>query len=138
MIVLVRQVFSKGLMEDPMGNFGNPSGVQQAKSVYRHVVLFQFKPGLLEETIRTVEVAFQALCKGLPFVLALEGGRNSSPEKLNDGFTHCFIVTFANAQGRDQYLPHPEHQAFCRKYLDPNIEKVCVLDYDPTVSHILT
>ena len=118
-----------------MGKFGNPFSSQGATPVYRHVVLFRFKPELAEDVIRAVEVAFQALCKSLPFVLSFEGGRNSSPENLNDGFTHCFIVTFAAASGRDEYLPHPEHQAFCRKYLDPHIEKVCVVDYDPTVSY---
>jgi hypothetical protein len=59
----------------------------------------------------------------------LEWGRNSSPEGLNDGFTHCFIVSFAGSEGRDAYLPHPDHLAFCRRWLDPSLEKVCVVDF---------
>jgi hypothetical protein len=26
-------------------------------------------------------------------------------------------------------LPHPDHQAFCRQFLDPNLKKVCVIDF---------
>ena len=98
---------------------------------YRHVVLFKFKPSASNETIVAIENAFGALCAGLPFVRGFEWGRNSSPENLDEGYTHCFIVTFGSAKDRDAYLPHPAHQAFCKKHLDPNLEKVCVLDYTP-------
>lgn len=98
-------------------------------SVCRHVVLFEFNDGTPESTLKAIEAAFRALCAGLPFVRGFEWGRNSSPEKLNDGFTHCFIVTFANEQDRDAYLPHPAHVAFCRQYLDTNLKKACVVDF---------
>ena len=51
-----------------------------------------------------------------------------SPEGLNDGFTHCFFVTFADKAGLDAYLPHAEHQAFVAK-LKPVLDKACVVDY---------
>ena len=43
--------------------------------------------------------AFRALCAELPFVQDFEWGRNSSTENLNEGYTHCFIVTFADEKG---------------------------------------
>ena len=98
-------------------------------NIYRHVVLFQFNDGLSDDTVAGIETAFRTLCAELPFVTDFEWGRNSSPESLNEGFTHCFIVTFANAQGRDAYLPHPAHVAFCTQYLDYNLQKVCVVDF---------
>ncbi len=101
----------------------------EKKSVYRHVVLFQFNETTPQATVESIEGAFRELCASLPFVKDFEWGRNSSPEQLNDGFTHCFIVTFADELGRDQYLPHADHQAFCRQYLDPNLKKVCVVDF---------
>jgi hypothetical protein len=101
----------------------------EKKDVYRHVVLFQFNEPTPQATVESIEGAFRDLCAGLPFVKDFEWGRNSSPEQLNDEFTHCFIVTFADEHSRDQYLPHPDHQAFCRKFLDPNLKKVCVLDF---------
>ncbi len=101
----------------------------EKSGVYRHVVLFKFFEKTNPDAVRSIEAAFRTLCAGLPFVRDFEWGINSSPENLNEGFTHCFIVTFADAKGRDTYLPHPDHQAFCRTYLDPNLEKVCVLDF---------
>ena len=99
--------------------------------VYRHVVLFQFNDDTPESTVQGIEVAFRKLCAELPFVTGFEWGRNSSPENLDDGFTHCFLVTFADAHGRDTYLPHPAHVAFCTDYLDEHLKKVCVIDYLP-------
>lgn len=100
------------------------------RDTYRHVVLFKFKQETPAETVQHIESAFSALCAELPFVFGFEWGINSSPENLNLGFTHCFIVTFADAAGRDAYLPHPAHQAFCQHYLDKHLEKVCVVDFD--------
>jgi len=103
--------------------------MSEKKGIYRHVVLFKFKEETPPSIVETIECAFRNLCKKLLFVNDFEWGKNSSPENLNDGFTHCFIVTFSGSEGRDQYLPHPDHQAFCKHYLDPNLEKVCVIDF---------
>jgi hypothetical protein len=96
---------------------------------YRHVVLFKFRENAGEKTLQSIEKAFGELAAKLPFVTDFEWGRNSSPEKLDHGFTHCFIVSFKEEADRDAYLPHPDHQAFCRNYLDPNLEEVCVVDF---------
>ena len=96
---------------------------------YQHVVLFKFKAKTSEEDLRGVEKAFAGFVAKLPFVTGFEWGRNSSPEKLDRGFTHCFIVSFRDEAGRDAYLPHPEHQAFVRDFLDPILEDVCVVDF---------
>lgn len=103
--------------------------MSERSNIYRHVVLFKFHDNTSSERVELIEKAFRALCAELPFVRDFEWGRNSSPENLNDGFSHCFIVTFANAEDRDKYLPHPAHQAFCRAHLDDNLEKVCVIDF---------
>lgn len=103
--------------------------MNQPTAPYRHVVLFKFKENTPKNTVEAIEAAFRALCAQLAFVKGFEWGRNSSPENLNDGFTHCFIVTFASAAERDTYLPHPAHVEFCKRYLDDNLEKVCVVDF---------
>ena len=103
--------------------------MSERANVYRHVVLFKFKETVSAGTVAGIEGAFRDFCASLPFVKDLEWGLNSSPEGLNEGFTHCFIVTFDGPGGRDAYLPHPAHQAFCRRWLDPNLEKACVVDF---------
>ena len=58
----------------------------------------------------------------------LEWGRNNSPERHDHGFTHCFMVTFDSEDGRQAYLPHPDHMAFV-EVLKPVLDKVRVLDF---------
>lgn len=95
---------------------------------YRHVVFFKFKDSAKPEEVKSIEDAFIALAKKIDTVKAFEWGTNVSPEGLNDGFTHCFLVTFADKAGLEVYLPHPEHQNFV-SHLKPLLDKACVVDY---------
>lgn len=99
-----------------------------ADAPYRHVVFFKFKESATPDQVQGIEQAFAALAGKIDTVKGFEWGTNVSPEGLNDGFTHCFFVTFADKAGLDVYLPHAEHQAFVSK-LKPLLEKVCVVDY---------
>lgn len=94
----------------------------------RHVVLFKFRDGTPQQKIRAIEAAFLQLPEKIPVIRGLEWGLNNSPEGLNKGFTHCFLLTFASEQARDAYLPHPDHKAF-GALLDPWLEDVLVVDY---------
>jgi hypothetical protein len=99
-----------------------------AAPVLRHVVCFKFKPDATPEQIKKVETEFVALKTKIPQISALEWGTNNSPEKLADGFTHCFIVTFNSEADRAAYLPHPEHKKFV-DILKPILEKPFVIDF---------
>lgn len=99
-----------------------------ADAPYRHVVFFKFKDTATPEQVQGIESAFVELAKKIDTVAGFEWGTNVSPEGLNDGFTHCFLVTFKDKTGLEAYLPHAEHQAFVSK-LKPLLDKVCVLDY---------
>ena len=78
----------------------------------RHIVVFKYKPGATEDQIRQVTDAFVALKTRIPGIVSLEHGVNNSPEKLNQGYTHIYQLTFTNAAARDVYLVHPAHKAF--------------------------
>ena len=99
-----------------------------ADAPYRHVVFFKFKDSATPAEVQGIESAFLELTKKVSTVTAFEWGTNVSPEGLNDGFTHCFLVTFKDKAGLEVYLPHPEHSAFVAK-LKPLLDKACVLDY---------
>lgn len=108
-------------------------GEEVAKSeaeIVRHVVLFQFKEAATEEEIAKIEAGFAGLKDKIEGIIDFEWGTNSSPEGLNDDFTHCFVVTFSDAKARDAYLPHEDHQEFV-KQLRPLLEKALVVDYTP-------
>ena len=96
--------------------------------VLRHVVLFKFKDTSKSEEVKKVEDAFKALAGKLSLIKGFEWGINNSPENLNQGLTHCFVVTFSSDKDRDTYLTHPDHQAFV-EVLKPHLDKVTVIDY---------
>jgi hypothetical protein len=98
------------------------------KSVYRHVVMFQFKEDVSKNQVTEVEEAFMALQGQIDPIVDIEFGTNVSPEELNDGLTHCFLVTFKNKAGLEVYLPHAAHQKFV-DLVKPRLEKVMVIDY---------
>lgn len=104
------------------------TSAQAADAPYRHVVFFKFKDSASAEQVNGIETAFAELAKKIDTVKGFEWGTNVSPEGLDDGFTHCFFVTFADKAGLEAYLPHAAHQEFVGR-LKPLLDKVCVLDY---------
>jgi len=101
---------------------------KQDQKMLRHVVLFKFTDTSTPEEVKKVEDAFGALAGKINLIKAYEWGTNSSPENLNQGLTHCFFVSFASDKDRDEYLVHPDHQAFV-EVLKPHLDKVTVVDY---------
>lgn len=99
-----------------------------SEKLLRHVVLFKFTDSSSEWDVKKVEEAFRALPKRIKEVHSFEWGKNNSPENLNQGFTHCFFVTFKSEADREVYLPHPAHLAFV-EVLKPHLDKVLVIDY---------
>jgi hypothetical protein len=99
----------------------------------RHVVVFRYKPDASPERIGQITSAFAALKDQIPGILAFEHGVNNSPEKLNQGFTHVYQLTFTNAAARDVYLVHPAHKAFGTLLGGSGVlDAAFVVDYTPT------
>lgn len=94
----------------------------------RHFVLFKFKDDAKAEQVEAVVTAFGALPSKIDTIIEFEMGTDVSVEMKAAGFTHGFLVTFANEKGRETYLPHPAHQEFV-KLVGPVIDKVLVFDY---------
>lgn len=94
----------------------------------RHAVFFSFKDSSTKDDIQGVVDAFKMLPKKIDSIIDFQCGVNNSPEGLDDGFTHCFLLTFADEVGRAKYLPHPDHKAF-GDVLRPHMEDVFVIDY---------
>lgn len=100
----------------------------EKNKVLRHVVLFKFKDDASAADVQKVEDAFRQLKPKISLIKDFEFGKNNSPENINQGFTHCFFVTFASEKDRDDYLVHPDHKAFV-EVLKPFLDKVLVVDY---------
>jgi heme-degrading monooxygenase HmoA len=102
--------------------------MKEPEKKLRHAVFFKFKDDATGEQVRQMEETFAKLPSKIETIKGFEWGKNNSPEKHDDGFTHCFLVTFDSEEGREAYLPHAEHQAFV-KILKPVLDKVRVLDF---------
>ena len=98
------------------------------KGKLRHVVAFKFKDSATKQDIKKVEDAFRDLKKKIPQIVSYEWGTNNSPENLNKGTTHGFILTFNSEKARDEYLVHPDHKEF-GKLVGPLLADVFVIDF---------
>jgi hypothetical protein len=109
-------------------NIQREDGLPKDSEVLRHVVLFKFKDTSSSEQINEVVDAFRALPDKVDEISDFEWGTDVSVENLQQGFTHCFLVTFRSEADRAAYLPHPAHKEF-GKILGPYLDKVLVVDY---------
>jgi hypothetical protein len=104
----------------------------QSAGQVRHVVVFKYRAGTTDAQMRQVTAALAALKDRIPGIVSFEHGVNHSPENLNKGFTHTYLITFTDAKARDAYLPHPDHQAFGKLLGSLGVlEDVFVVDYTP-------
>jgi len=101
---------------------------KECPKMLKHVVLFKFKEGTTPEKIKEVEQAFAALPGKIDVIKGFEAGTNVSVENHSEGFTHCFVVTFANEAGLDAYMNNPDLKEF-RKSLGGPLEKYIAIDY---------
>ena len=99
-----------------------------SKGKLRHVVAFKFKESASKADIDKVVAAFGALKTRIPTIVQYEWGTNNSPEKLNRGCTHGFILTFNSEKDRDDYLVHPAHKEF-GALVGPLLGEVFVIDF---------
>jgi len=95
----------------------------------RHFGVFKFNPDVTQEQIDESFIALVDLKNKIPGLISVEHGPYKSSEGLNEGFTHGFIMTFENAQYRDEYLPHPDHLVVV-DLVQPRLEKLVVFDFD--------
>lgn len=97
-------------------------------NVVQHMVLFKFKADITPAKLKELEVGFTSLPAQIKEIAGFQWGINSSPEKLDKGFTHGYILTFKTEKDRDAYLPHPAHVAF-GNLVKPWLADITVLDF---------
>lgn len=99
----------------------------------KHIVLLTFKSTVTSSQIHEVFTQLADLQKVIPAIKHFSFGENCSPENLNKGFQHGFIMEFDDAQGRDAYLEHPAHVNLAQNLIIPlledSLESALVFDY---------
>ena len=96
---------------------------------FRHVVMFKFNEDATPDQIKEIEVEFGKLPEKIDTIIDFEWGTTKTLEEgLDQGYTHCFLVTFKDQAGLETYLPHPDHKAFV-SLIKPLLAEVHVFDY---------
>jgi len=98
-------------------------------SKVKHIALFRFKEGTTEEQINRVFDDLLDLTENVAGVEDYVSGTNNSPESLNKGFTHGFVMTFSDAPARDAYLANSDHERV-KSLLLANIDDGLVFDFE--------
>ncbi|KAJ3544301.1 hypothetical protein NM208_g3130 [Fusarium decemcellulare] len=101
-----------------------------------HTVLFQIKADAKPEDVKAACDRFLALkdncihpTTNAPYITSVKGGKDNSPEGLQGGITHGFVVEFNSAEDRDYYVKtDPAHQDFI-KSIGGLVEKAIVVDF---------
>lgn len=99
---------------------------------FKHIVLLRFAPTTARDEIAAIFEALDELQHQIPGIVDITSGPYESAEGLNQGFTHAFIVTFAEVEYRDAYLEHPKHEIVKQmivEQLGGNLSNVVAFDF---------
>lgn len=97
-------------------------------SQVKHFGVFEFLESITPEEIAECFREMQGMVGKIPGLIDMIHGPYQSDEGLNDRYTHGFIMTFENAEARDRYLPHAEHERV-RQIVAPRLKRVVVFDF---------
>ncbi|KAI1353595.1 stress responsive A/B barrel domain-containing protein [Xylaria sp. FL0043] len=101
-----------------------------------HLVLFQFKADASADQVEKAYTQMLSLKNACvhpttqkPYIKSFTGGKDNSPEGLQNGIQYAFVVEFESTEDRDFYVHNdPAHKAFVTN-ASPIIEKAIVVDY---------
>lgn len=92
-----------------------------------HVVLTQWRPDATPAALAALAPLIDRFAAEIPGVVSAVYGPSVSPEGLEGEFEWGLVVTFADAEARDGYLPHPTH-APVAALIGRHAERVVVFD----------
>jgi hypothetical protein len=76
----------------------------------RHIVLIRFRPEITASAIDSIFADLRATCALLPGALAMTAGRSESPEQIERGYLHGFVIDFTDWAALAAYQEHPDHK----------------------------
>lgn len=76
----------------------------------RHIVFIRFKPEISDAEITAIFDELYAIKDKLPGVLSITSGKSESPEQMERGYMHGFVVDFVDWDALQAYQDHPDHK----------------------------
>ncbi|NRB20748.1 MAG: Dabb family protein [Rhodobacteraceae bacterium] len=99
----------------------------------RHIVLTKFKPETEEDKISGIYAGLSELTEKISGAHNFIGGRSDSPEQIERGYMHAFVIDFDSWADLKVYAEHPEHRALGSQIVENaagGIDGVLVLDLE--------
>lgn len=99
----------------------------------RHIVLTKFKPDVSEETINGIYKGLAAVTETLEGAANFTGGRSQSPEQIERGYMHGFVIDFDSWEALQAYTDNESHKALGGQLVANavgGIDGILVLDID--------
>jgi hypothetical protein len=96
--------------------------------MFRHIILFQFKPSLSVSEIAAIFTAIGELQQIITGIIDYSWGKNQwfGQSKSLD---YCFIMDFNTKDSRDRYQVHAAHVNVVNEWVIPNVLNAAVFDY---------
>ncbi|CAL9135386.1 unnamed protein product [Musa textilis] len=99
----------------------------------RHLVLAKFKD---EAAVAELLQGLQKLVSEIDVIKSFEWGEDVlKDERLDQGFTHAFLLTFGSAEDLATYIKHPSHVAFGKAFRAA-IDKILAIDFPVVTNEI--
>lgn len=99
----------------------------------RHIVLTRFKPDVSEQTIENIYAELAAVSETLEGAGGFTGGRSKSPEQIERGYMHGFVIDFDNWEALKRYADNQAHQALGKQIADNaagGVDGILVVDLE--------
>lgn len=99
----------------------------------RHIVLTKFKPDVSEETIKGIYNGLAAVTETLEGAANFTGGRSQSPEQIERGYMHGFVIDFDSWEALQSYTDNENHRSLGGQLVANavgGIDGILVLDID--------
>lgn len=99
----------------------------------RHIVLLRFKPEITENTIAEFFDDLHKIKQKIPGILDITSGKSQSPEQMERGYMHGFVVDFADWKTLQAYQDHPEHKTLGANLVNAaqnGINGILVVDFE--------
>lgn len=99
----------------------------------RHIVLTKFKPEVSEDRIAEIYTGLAGVAEVLPGAGNFTGGRSESPEQIERGYMHGFVIDFDDWAALETYAQDERHKALGAQLVENavgGIDGILVLDLD--------
>ncbi len=99
----------------------------------RHIVLTKFRPEVTEEKVSKIYDGLAELSNSLPGASGFTGGRSQSPEQIERGYMHGFVMDFDDWEALETYQNNEIHKKLGGQLVENaigGIDGILVLDLE--------